>query len=484
MNGILFLVVLLFPTIAKSISMSTPPSSSPRVAIIGGGAAGLAAARAVSRNGGAIPKVFEKDLQTGGVWRYSKNSKTRPMYRGLRTNLPKEIMAYREKPWTNVKESYITHFDVANYLEEYRQDFDLKRFISFGSQVRQLTVLSPEENAPLEAWPQIRLEWDEHTTAEEGGDSSSTITKSEIFDGVFVCNGHYDKPAFPDLPGLQEYFSGRTMHSVEYDDPNDFRGETVLCIGGRASGADLAKEISHVADHVYVSDSACPPLHNGQPRTLENVTWVPRTLEIYKDQSIRFDDGCTTMPMVDTIIFCSGYDYEFPFINDQSNLDLQAVPGERRVMPLYKQLWHARYPNLAFVGLAHSVIPFPFFELQAEATWAQWNKTTCVLPTLDERIEAAAADAVGGGAKVNGKIQDTHYLGDAQWDYCRDMAKMAGIYDDKMEDYIATNKVGTCCFRGMTESMLFVVWWMMFVGMIAGSNAIVAYGCFYICACL
>jgi hypothetical protein len=72
-------------------------------------------------------------------------------------------------------------------------------------------------------------------------------------------------------------------------------------------------------------------------------------------------------PNVDTIVFCSGYDYSFPFINDVPNLELNAIPGEHRVMLLYEQLWHARYPNLAFIGLPHSVVPFPFFELQAEA---------------------------------------------------------------------------------------------------------------------
>ena len=35
---------------------------------------------------------------------------------------------------------------------------------------------------------------------------------------------------------------------------------------------------------------------------------------------------------------------------------------------------------------------------------------------------------------------DTHYLGSYQWDYCRKLATIAGIYDDAMKDYIATNQ--------------------------------------------
>ena len=69
-----------------------------RVAVIGGGAAGLAAARVMSRNG-IKPVVLEKDRAIGGVWRHVPSSSTRPMYKGLRTNLPRELMAFREKPW-------------------------------------------------------------------------------------------------------------------------------------------------------------------------------------------------------------------------------------------------------------------------------------------------------------------------------------------------------------------------------------------------
>ena len=69
-----------------------------KVAIIGAGAAGLTAARQFARRG-IEPVVLEKDAVPGGVWSYHENAPDRPMYRGLRTNLPRELMAFREKPW-------------------------------------------------------------------------------------------------------------------------------------------------------------------------------------------------------------------------------------------------------------------------------------------------------------------------------------------------------------------------------------------------
>ena len=315
--------------------------------------------------------------------------------------------------------SYVTHKDVLKYLRDYKDEFDLDQYISYDSQVTQLTMLMNDDSTDRD-WPQIRLAWE-----------CNNKEFTEIFDAICICNGHYAKASSPDIPGMHT-FKGRVLHSVEYDDPVDFQNQSVLCIGARASGSDLAREISQHAKHVYLSDSTAE-----ESKTLDNVTVVPRTTAIV-DGKAQFAHDCELTPSVNVIIFCSGYDYSFPFINEKSNLEL--VVGQRRVMPLYKQLWHAEYPSLAFLGLPHSVVPFPMFELQAEAVLA--NLLNHQLPPRSVRMAEAERDARRGGPKESGRIEDTHYLGDAQWDYCRDMAKMAGIYDTKMENYLATNQVG------------------------------------------
>lgn len=138
------------------------------------------------------------------------------------------------------------------------------------------------------------------------------------------------------------------------------------------------------------------------------------------------------------------YDYNFPFINEKSKIELRCTPGERRVAPLYEQLWHARHPNLTFVGLPHSLLPFPAFEMQAEAVTAQFtaDANSLALPPVAERMKAANDDELSGGPQEQKRVLDTHYLGEYQWDYCRRLMKFAGLYDENMEDYIATNKVG------------------------------------------
>jgi hypothetical protein len=393
---------------------------------------------------------LEKEDRVAGVWNYHPDRPDRPMYRGLRTNLPKEIMQFREFPFRvkTTSSSFVTHQQVAEYLHQYAKQFVLHKYIVYNCEVQQLTCLSsPSRLSTLdtkETWPQIRLDW--KTNGEE---PTKERQKSDIFDAVLVCNGHYSRPQIPPLPGL-EYFRGRTMHSVEYDDPMEFQNQRVLCIGGRASGSDVAREIATAAPNtttVFLSDSA---FAHPRPITRHNVTWLPKTQRILPDGRVALDssgmeDDAREPIQVDTIIFCSGYDYDFPFINERSNLELEAF--SRRVKPLYEQLWHAHTPNVAFVGLPHSIVPFPLFELQSAAVENSWRHPS-VLPSLEQRVQAAQKDAESGGeGKSNGRVpEDTHYLGGKQWDYCLRMAKYAGILDNELEDYLATSKVSMLCF--------------------------------------
>lgn len=81
-----------------------------KVAVIGAGAAGLAAAKELLREGHTVT-VFEQLPDLGGVWRFDERTELDPlgvdpsrsivhssMYRSLRTNLPREVMGYLEFP--------------------------------------------------------------------------------------------------------------------------------------------------------------------------------------------------------------------------------------------------------------------------------------------------------------------------------------------------------------------------------------------------
>ncbi len=559
-------------------TLTSPPTQQAvvKIAIIGAGPAGLVAARVVSRTIQQLQQdqpqeplpqfsitVLEKETDIGGVWKYrnastrstletnqmnhdtsvsssliSSSRKSHPMYRHLRTNLPKEIMAYREYPWTTVTESsttnhpqsepntdettasnisYVPHYNVYEYLNNYCQQYQLHTYIRYHCTVQQLTCLTttaaetpsaPSYFSPAtttnsiapnnndddddeqqegendnddDTWPMIQLTWDDDTTTTAERQSSS-----DVFDAVFICNGHYNVPSYPNIPGLEEYFRGTLLHSMEYDIPDPFLNQTVLCIGGRASGADIAREIaqygrgdgsSSSSQHdtttkVYLSDTSFPKTASSDGITDKNVTWVPRTIRVLPDGRVQLDSHSIEPISVDTIILCTGFDYDFPFINGASNMKDFIGCDRRRVQLLYEQLWYVSAPNIAFVGIPHSIIPFPLFEFQCEAVVQSWfrsatlpstpptahattddddnngNNTTLAtkvltLPNQKIRRERAMMDANSGGyGKENGRIpEDTHFLGPHQWDYCRTMARYAHVYNNTVESYIATNKV-------------------------------------------
>lgn len=405
------------------------------VAIIGSGAAGLATARAFLASNNLGTKfqvsVFEARHRSGGIWDYSNSNvngkKTRPMYKDLKTNLPKELMAYREFPWTGTEDSYVTHSEVKKYLDEYLQKFDLEKHIHYGCKVTQLTVLEKDQE-----WSQVDLQW-----------TFEGEIHRQTFDSVCVCNGHNTLPSYPKLKGI-ENFKGQLIHAVEYDCADGYFDKIVLCVGARASGTDIAREIAVHAKKVYLSDSTCYEKKEFDT----NVVLMPRTLCVDDDGGIHFYSSDPkqdeTLKSVDVIIYCSGYDYHFDFINAESNLDLQVVPGERRVAPLYKQLWHARHPSISFIGLPNYVVPFPMFEIQANAVRIALQQhcigQNTIMPVMPDRLKDAERDAVSGGPKGSGRVQDTHSLGSHQWDYCRDIAKISGVYDSSMENYLAMNK--------------------------------------------
>ena len=84
---------------------------SKKVAVIGGGAAGLVAARELKKEGHDVV-VFERQAQLGGTWVYSPEVESDPLgldptrkivhsslYTSLRANLPREAMGFRDFPF-------------------------------------------------------------------------------------------------------------------------------------------------------------------------------------------------------------------------------------------------------------------------------------------------------------------------------------------------------------------------------------------------
>ncbi|CAN0463259.1 unnamed protein product [Ascophyllum nodosum] len=342
--------------VAGHVNETRKRISPPSVAVVGAGAAGLAAGR-IFRDEGLRVAVFEKSHHVGGVWRYDPSPEDKaPMYRSLVTNLPKETMAFFGFPYPAELPSFTTHRQVHDYLCSYAEQYDIAPLIKFGCTVKSVRPVewpSPEAGGNELAdenerrWKGALGTWEvtydlettdsgesqdqedesdgsgagagvvgsaagegtgNHSSSDDGGVPTMA---TEIFDAVCVCNGHFDVTFTPEVEGLSG-FKGTTMHSRAYDRPDvvAFMDRSVLCVGSMSSGTDIAREISSVASVIHVCDRRASTSTCGGERG--NVWRRPALDRFVGDNGVRFKDG--TSIEVDTIVWCTGYNYSLAFL--------------------------------------------------------------------------------------------------------------------------------------------------------------------------
>ncbi|MGB2238477.1 MAG: NAD(P)-binding domain-containing protein [Pseudomonadales bacterium] len=308
------------------------------IAIIGAGAAGLAAASVLQRDHKIT--LYEQSAQIGGLWNADAKYEKTPIYPSLRTNLPMQLMQYPNFDYARLFDpsepeelyNYPSYTRVLSYLEAFTKEHALSQKIHLNKKISRL--------APVEEG------WDLHFADGQLGSA----------DAVVVCNGHYSEPNLPVLEGI-ETFQGRIMHAKDYQKPDDFKGKQVLIWGGNASALDLVREINTTASRIFwcghatsMSEIAAelPQVRiKSDPIGFEGATVVLKSGEHLND--------------IDTVLFCTGYRYSFPFLDP----DLVEV-DDNLVAPLYRQILSVKHPTLAFIGLPFLVIPFPMFLIQSQ----------------------------------------------------------------------------------------------------------------------
>jgi len=512
-------------------SSSHPPPK--KVAVLGAGAAGLVAGRLL-RDAGFDVRILEKTSTVGGVWKYRPKD---VMYRSLTTNLPKEIMAFHDTPFEPRLPSFLGHAQVQEYLERYAKQHRLQKLIEFDTEVKAVRPVrrssrsssgsngggsggdgKKESKEAEEPWPPgdytvIRSDGEEddeeplwqvttsQTSSNHHHHHQQQQQQHQIYDAIIVCNGHFDVPYSPSLPGLSQNYNGQILHSREYDNPEIFRGLKVLCIGYKSSGTDIAREVASVAKEVHVVDrrlSKVKKEEEGKEGGKEEMALqlgnifrrpdIKGFLEGGDGKSVKFVDG-SVCEGVDVVLFCTGYCYSVPFLSggtipeeETSTSTSSSLPPspsaleasearllrieDRAVFPIYQHLFHAYFPSLVFMGLLHSVVPFPMFELQAK--WvvqsllssastrasssssfpSSSSSSSSSIPSRRARFQwledekqrrqqaaataAAPVPAVPAAAAV-GLGRDWFYMGPNQWTYKRLLATQAQCLTPALE---------------------------------------------------
>jgi len=389
------------------------------IAIIGAGACGLAFAEVFRRRGVGTVRVLEAHCAVGGTWSLSRPDSA--LYEGLRTNLPKELMAFSTRQFDTSRPSFIRSADVESYLLNFAESNGLMPVINLSSPVTHVRPAPLDERKWAVSWTH---------------DGKST---TEEFDAVVVANGHFNKPLVPgNLENQLPRWNGTWMHSKAYRRPVPFAGQTVLVVGAKSSGADIARELDGVAAEVHVADTDCPldpscPTPSG-PRELQalgdqyyrvpgtrsgKVFWRSALSELIPDSNaVRFKAGQTLE--VDAIIFCTGYQFEFEFF-PEGFID---VRDGKRVRSVYNELLHPDYTTLFLAGLNQPIVPFPFFEIQAE-----WAASMLLHPELlpPSQVRWAQVEALDSRIEQGQLRNEKAHVLDDQWEYLAQLAEQAQL---------------------------------------------------------
>lgn len=377
-----------------------------RVCVVGAGAAGLCAARhLLAEPCVRAVDVLEQAAQVGGTWVYTDTTGYddfglpihTSMYKSLRTNLPKEIMGFPDFPIPESDKSYLPAKDMLAFLQLYSDKHGVTEHIKFKHHVQ---LIKPRPAPSGEVWDVT------YKSLETG------VSETREYDYVFVCNGHYNTPFIPSIPGLKE-FEGDVMHSHDYRVPDIFTNKRVLVVGAGPSGMDIALEVTSVAAHVVLSHHL-----KEQPRTVfpENLVQRPDVQRL-EGRTAVFVDGTTEE--VDVVFLCTGYLYNFPFLHPSCGVGVD----DNCVEPLYKHLVNIRHPSMCFIGVPYYVCAFSMFDLQVRYYVRSMNGTF-KLPSPQAMTQHWEEEKLDRAARGYTKRQ-THMMGPDQEKYYASLATEA-----------------------------------------------------------
>ncbi len=384
-----------------------------RVAIIGAGSSGIAAAQVLHARGIDFD-CFEVGSQVGGNWRYQNDNGMSSAYRSLHINTSRQLMEYKTFPMPADYPDYPSHWQIAAYFDAYVDHFGFRDLIRFRTEVVKVEPVGPTGGAADGA----RYEVTVRTRNEHGDPSEPEVLR---YESVVVANGHHWDPRWPEpsYPG-SETFPGEQIHAHYYKTPDALEGKRVLVLGIGNSATDIAVESSRVAQRTYLAmrrgahivpkfmfgvptdrltdsplargplkvqqlamagllrltqgrltDYGLPePDHavlHAHPTVSDDLLTrlghgditVKPNIDRFEGAKVFFTDGSAVE--VDTVVYCTGYKVSFPFLSDK------VVRTESNHVDLYRRVVDPDHPGLYFVGLIQPIgAIMPLAEVQSE----------------------------------------------------------------------------------------------------------------------
>lgn len=147
-------------------------------------------------------------------------------------------MTFEDFPYPRQENSFIFHDEVLDYIKSYAKHFKIEPHVKF---YKRVINIEPIDNASTSGG-----QWSVDFT-----DVLNQSRENRVYDAVICCNGHYSKPKYPRISGI-EGFQGGLKHSHSYRNPDCYKDRRVLVIGAGPSGIDISGQIASVARLVII----------------------------------------------------------------------------------------------------------------------------------------------------------------------------------------------------------------------------------------
>ncbi|KAG2387156.1 hypothetical protein C9374_001488 [Naegleria lovaniensis] len=382
------------------------------------------------------PVCYEATNDIGGLWKFSQQeSEFSSVYKSTVINTSKEMMSFSDFPIPDEFPSFLPHYKIIEYFKMYADHFSLWKYIHLETRV--VSITKKGEKYLVKSVKHVNK--DDHTPCEKVEEFDFVMactghhSKPQIpqFEGL---NEHFKGHVMH-------------SHAYKDPFKEEFLNKNVLVIGIGNSGGDIATELAknvaksvilstrsgtwiipreslfgspldHVPRYLWLLPTAVLQLVMESTMKLfyGNIEGVARNLQprhhllsshptinselvgkirtgaisvqrnvskFLKDgHSVEFEDG-TIVHNVDTVILCTGYKIEFPYLNEISE-DLSLCQREDNQVHLYKYMFHPSHKSIAFIGLVQPLgAIMPISELQARIATRVF-RGDCHLPSEAE----------------------------------------------------------------------------------------------------
>ncbi len=378
-----------------------------RVAILGAGFSGLAAARYLKAHGLDVT-LFEAHDDLGGQW--NRHNPRSAVWPEMRTNTARFATRLSDVRYPDGVAMFPRNGEVLDLIRQFADLYALRPHCRFGAEIAGLRRV---EDGYEVAW------------------ETSGGAQRETFDRAVVATGRFNEPDMPEIDGLDR-FAGEcgVVHTCRYKDPLAFRDRRIVVLGGSISSLEVVSDQCMMGRgpvtlaqrrqryvmpkmvagtpleyYAFTREGAlalattpedellagtrefletyggnparygAPPPHADMARA--GVTGSQHYLNLVAEDridlrpfvtqvdgtTVRFADGSETE--ADAIVVGTGFDLHLPFLSDEI---AKTIELNRKGMNLAEFTFHPDLPGLAFAGLWSQLGPYPV-ALEQQARW-------------------------------------------------------------------------------------------------------------------